>query len=610
MENLITIERISKGYTERTLFDKVSLGINEGDRIGLIGINGTGKSTFLKIVAGVEEADEGNLIKKNGLRIAYLPQTPVFDNTKTVLENVTVGQTAKESYRNIEGEANAMLQKLGITDPAVFPDILSGGQRKRAALVRALLTESDLLVLDEPTNHLDSEMTEWLEDYLRRWKGAFLMVTHDRYFLDRAANKIVELDKGKLYSYQTNYSGFLERKAEREEAAFSSEQKAKNMYRIELAWMQRGAKARSTKQKAHIQRFEALADRDKPVQDGAVEINALSARLGKKTIEINDLGKGYAGHKLFEHFSYILLPGDRIGIVGKNGCGKSTLLNILTGKLQPDTGTLDIGITIKIGYFSQENEELDSNLTVLQYIRNIAEYIETSEGKMTASAMCEQFLFDGTMQYTRIEKLSGGEKRRLYLLKVLMEAPNVLVLDEPTNDLDIQTLTILEKYLTEYDGIVLTVSHDRYFLDKIATRIFAFEHGVICRYEGNYSDYKVALEEKTQAEAENVDKKSRTGKTGVTESPAATEGKANWKQREEKKKFTYKEQKEYDTIDADIAALEKKLEDLEEEIAASASEYSKLTELMEKKAAVETELEKKMERWVYLNDLAEQIAGK
>jgi len=609
--NLLTLENVSKSFTERMLFDHINLGINEGDKIGVIGINGTGKSTLLKIIAGLEDTDEGKRTCGNKLRIAYLPQTPSFDDTKSILANVTEGQTAKESYRNITGEARSMLLKFGIANPEGGASTLSGGQKKRAALVRTLLTESDLLVLDEPTNHLDSDMTEWLEDYLNKYKGAFIMITHDRYFLDRVTNKIVELDKGKLYSYQTNYSGFIALKAEREEMALATERKAKTLFKTELAWMQRGARARSTKQKAHIQRFEALRDREKIAEDGTVEINALSSRMGKKTIELYDISKSYNGTTLFEPFSYILLSTDRIGIVGHNGCGKSTLLNIITGKIQPDTGYVDMGTTMKIGYFSQENEALDPNLTVLQYVRDTAEYIETKEGTMSASAMCEQFLFDGSMQYTRIEKLSGGEKRRLYLLKVLMEAPNVLILDEPTNDLDIQTLTILENYLQDYPGIVVTVSHDRYFLDKIATRIFAFENGKIARYEGNYSDFKDAQKERGIVTGSSAPGNGKTAEKPSSDMSAdavtGVSSKSTWKQKDTKLKFSYKEQKEYETIDADIAALEEKIAALESDIAGAATEYSRLTALMAEKEQAEAALEEKMDRWVYLNDLAEQI---
>lgn len=599
--NLLTMENISKSYTERKLFDHISLGINEGDKIGVIGINGTGKSTLLKIIAGLEEPEEGTVTKGNHLRIAYLPQTPVFPSSKSVLEYVTEGQTARESYRNLTGEARAMLLKFGISDPEGTADTLSGGQKKRVALVRTLLTDSDLLVLDEPTNHLDSEMTEWLEVYLQKYQGAFIMITHDRYFLDRVVNKIVELDKGNLYSYQENYSGFVSRKAEREEMALAAERKAKTLFKTELAWMQRGARARSTKQKAHIQRFEALRDRERPQNDSSIEINALSSRLGKKTIELNEISKGFRGVPLFAPFSYILLPDDRIGIVGHNGCGKSTFLNLLTGRLTPDAGRIEWGTTTKIGYFSQENESLDPNQTVLGYIRDTAEFIETSDGTMSASAMCEQFLFDGSMQHTRIEKLSGGEKRRLYLLKVLMEAPNILILDEPTNDLDIQTLTILENYLLSYPGIVVAVSHDRYFLDKLANRIFSFEDGKIVRYEGNYSDFKAILSSRTDGSSASATKRL----PDPEKDPSSA--KESWKQKEPRLKFSYKEQREYETIDADIASLEDRIASLDADIVASASDYSKLTSLMEQKDQAEKLLNEKMERWLYLNDLAEKI---
>lgn len=598
--NLLTIENMSKSYTERMLFDHVTFGINEGEKIGVIGINGTGKSTLLKIIAGLEEPDSGTVTKGKKVRISYLAQTPVFDEKLSILENVVMNQKAEEEYRNLPGEATAMLHKLGIADVNAAPAFLSGGQKKRVALVRTLLTPAEILVLDEPTNHLDNEMAEWLEDYLVKYRGAFIMVTHDRYFLDKVTNKIIEIDKGNLYSYTANYSKFLELKAEREEMALASERKAKSLYKIELEWMMRGARARSTKQKAHIQRFEELRDRKVIEVDGKVEINALSSRLGKKTIELNLISKAYDGRTLIKDFTYILLPGDRIGIIGPNGCGKSTLLNILTGVLEPDSGTVETGTTIKLGYFSQENEYMNENLRVLDYIKETAEYIQTSEGTATASQMCERFLFNSSMQYTQIAKLSGGEKRRLYLLKVLMEAPNVLVLDEPTNDLDIQTLTILEDYLDTFPGIVVTVSHDRYFLDKIATRIFSFEDGIIRQYEGNFTDYKEA----STRRGEDTDI-GKTSSKPVDEQKAASI--ATWKQKNSKPKFTYQEQREYETIDDDIAKLESEIAETEQEIMKSATEYSKLGELMAKKKALEKALEEKMERWVYLNDLAEQI---
>ncbi len=603
--NLLTVENMSKSYTERMLFDHVTFGIGEGEKIGIIGINGTGKSTLLKIIAGLEEPDEGTVTKGKKVRIGYLSQTPEFEYNQTILQNVVQGQKAEEEYRNLEGEANAMLYKLGITDTSISPEKLSGGQKKRVALVRTLLTPAEILVLDEPTNHLDNEMAEWLEDYLNKFRGAFIMVTHDRYFLDKVTNKIIELDKGNIYSYQANYSRFLELKAEREEMLAATERKAKSLYRVELEWMQRGARARSTKQKAHIQRFEELRDRKVIEEEGKVEINALSARLGKKTIELNGIGKSFGDRKLFQDFSYILLPGDRIGIIGPNGCGKSTLLNILTGMLPPDRGSVEMGTTIKLGYFSQENEYMDESLKVIDYIKDTAEYIQTTEGTATASQMCDRFLFLGSMQYTQIAKLSGGEKRRLYLLKVLMEAPNILVLDEPTNDLDIKTLTILEDYLDTYPGIVVTVSHDRYFLDRIATRIFSFEDGVIKQYEGNFTDYKQA---RSVREEPGTDTENRSGKATASPSEAQkTASMATWKQKSNKPKFTYQEQREFDTIDEDIAKLEAQLAEVEQAISRETTNYSKLQELMQKKDELAKALEDKMERWVYLNDLAEQI---
>ena len=618
--NLLTMEHIGKSFTDRELLGDISLGINEGERIGVIGINGTGKSTLLKIIAGLEETDSGTLTKTRGLRIAYLPQTPIFDEGKTILANVTAGLTAEEEYRNITGEAKSMLAKLGIPDSDRMAGSLSGGQKKRAALVHTLLLPADLLVLDEPTNHLDASMTEWLEDYLNSFSGAFIMVTHDRYFLDRVTNRIVELDKGKLYSYAANYSRFLELKAEREEMAAATERKAKSLFRMELEWMMRGARARSTKQKAHIGRFETLRDREKPETDGQVTINALSSRLGKKTIVLDHITKSYGDKTYIDDFSYILLSTDRIGIIGPNGCGKSTLLKILTGTIPPDSGTVECGTTIRVGYFSQENEAMDESLRVIDYIRQTADVINTADGTMTASQLCEKFLFTGSMQYSVIAKLSGGEKRRLYLLKILMEAPNLLVLDEPTNDLDISTLTILEDYLKDFPGILVTVSHDRYFLDKLAGRIFAFEgNGKISQYEGNFSDYKMTCRIK-QAELTQDHSKEKNAKNSKAEKPdctqvqsenntKTTQTKNNWRTPSTTLKFTYKEQKEYDTIDNDIAALEEKLSQHNEEIEQKSSNYSRLTERSAQKEDAEAALNEKMERWVYLNDLAEKISA-
>lgn len=608
--NLLTMENISKSYTDRMLLINESLGINDYDRIGIIGINGTGKSTLLKIIAGIEEADSGTITKGKKIRIEYLPQVPEFNDELSLLENVIQGKTAEESYRNLEGEAKSMLIKLGLSNYDESPKILSGGQKKRAALVRTLLTPADILVLDEPTNHLDNEMVEWLEDYLNKYRGAFVMITHDRYFLDKVTNRIVEIDKGHLYSYQANYLKFLELKAAREEIEMATERKNKSLYRVELEWMMRGAKARSTKQKAHIERFEKLRDRAAIEEDKSVEISSVSSRLGKKTIELDHVFKQFDDKTYIDDFSYIFLPGDRIGIIGPNGCGKSTLLKIITNQLLPDKGEVHTGSTVKIGYFSQENEALNEQQKVIDYVKDTAEFIQTVDGVVTASQMCEKFLFTGAMQYSLISKLSGGEKRRLYLLKVLMEAPNVLILDEPTNDLDIQTLNILEAYLENFDGIVITVSHDRYFLDKVVDRIFSFEgNGSIVQYEGSFSDYKEKRESKEtyplpgDEKSSSIHNKASDSKSSVDNDSS----KNTWKQPNNRPKFSYNEQKEYESIDDDIHKLEQTIANLEVQISKSATEYSKLNALMEEKEQYEQKLEEKMERWMYLNDIAEQI---
>ncbi len=591
--NLLTIENVSKIYGEKQIFKTISFGLNEGDKFGVIGINGTGKSTFLKMIAGLEEPDEGKVTKGNRIRIGYLPQIPDFDGTLTILENVVRGIQSDNEHWNLEGQAVAMLSKLGLSESNIITEKLSGGQKKRAALVRTLLNPSEILVLDEPTNHLDNEMTEWLEDYLNKYKGSIIMVTHDRYFLDKVTNKIVEIDKAKLYTYEGNYTKFLTLKAEREEMELATERKKESMYRQDLEWMMRGARARSTKQKAHIQRFEELRDREKIVEDRNVEIDSTSTRLGRKTIVLENISKSFGNRTLFCDFSYTMVKGERLGIVGHNGCGKSTLLKIITGNLAPDSGTIEVGTTVKIGYFSQENEYLDGELRVIDYIKNVAEYIEVSTGKISASQMLERFLFTSDMQYSYISKLSGGEKRRLYLLKVLMEAPNVLILDEPTNDLDIQTLTILEHYLDSFEGIVITVSHDRYFLDRVVQRILAFEdNGQIRQYEGGFSDYR----ENSTYSATTIGNVTKKDKTMTKEKP-----------RQKKLKFSYQEQREFEEIDGIIEKLEEKLAKLESEVEANANNYGKLREVMEEKEKVEEELDAKMERWVYLNNLNEQI---
>lgn len=598
MQNLMVAENLTKSYGIRNLFEEVSFGIHEGDKIGLIGINGTGKSTLLRIIAGVEETDTGTLTQGNGLKVVYLPQTPVFDNEKTILQNVTEGIVPDTKYHNVEGEAASMLHKLGIADENGYPGTLSGGQKKRLALVRTFLSASDILILDEPTNHLDSDMTEWLEDMLKKYKGAFVMITHDRYFLDEVVNRIWELDKGKLYAYEANYAEFVEKKAEREALILSTEQKNKNLYRRELAWMMRGARARSTKQKAHIQRFEALKNRPEVELDGEVVMSSAYNRMGKKTIELHNISKGYDGKQLIKDFEYTFMQNSRIGIIGPNGCGKSTLVKLITGQIEPDEGQIDYGVTIKYSVFSQENEALDESMRVIDYVRDTAEYIKTKDGTVSATMMCERFLFTGDMQYSLIEKLSGGEKRRLYLLKILMESPNVLILDEPTNDLDIKTLTILEEYLLEFEGIVIAVSHDRYFLDKIATGLLIFRgNGIIEKQEGNYTDFREReLDREVSISAQQASVKKDT-----------SDSQAAWKNREKKLKFSYNEQKEYETIEEDIEKLMERLSEIDEEMVENATRYSKLTELSDEKEAKEKELEYKMERWEYLQDLERRI---
>ncbi|MBS5934458.1 MAG: ABC-F family ATP-binding cassette domain-containing protein [Clostridiales bacterium] len=593
--NLLTIDKVTKGYTDKVLFKEISLGIQEGDKIGVIGVNGTGKSTLLKIIAGIEEADEGEVTTGRNIKVEYLAQQPEFDFAKNILENVMLqDQDSHEKDWNKEADAKSMLDKLGIRDYDGRVDVLSGGQRKRLALVRAILNPADILVLDEPTNHLDNDMAEWLEKYLNQYRGVIVMVTHDRYFLDKVTNRIVEIDNGNIYSYAGGYSSFLELKAQREEMELATERKNKSLYRQDLEWMMRGARARSTKQKAHIERFEQLRDREKPKEAASVEMNSVASRLGKKTIELHEVSKSYGEKVLFRDFTYILLKNDRIGIIGKNGCGKSTLLKVINGIVTPDSGYVEIGETVKIGYFSQENEEMDPNIKVIDYVKSVAEYIATSEGSITASQMLEKFLFTGAMQYSLIGKLSGGEKRRLYLLYVLMGAPNVLILDEPTNDLDIQTLTILEHYLDTFPGIVVTVSHDRYFLDRMVNRIFAFEgDGLVKQYEGGYSDYML-----TKGDDVPEEKKPEKPKE---------EKKSYQKDRSSQLKFTYSEQKEYDTIDDDIAKLEANIEKLEADMVSNASNYGKLNELMKEKEEREKQLEAKMERWMYLTELAQKI---
>lgn len=643
--SLITIEHLTKSYTERLLFDDTAFSINEGEKVGLIGINGTGKSTLLKIVAGLEEPDDGSVVRRRNLYIRYLPQIPVFTAGDTVLDAI-VRDNASEphfsSREEIEASAKNILTRLGIYDFDEKVEHLSGGQRKRVALTSVLLSTADLLILDEPTNHLDSEMADWLEDYLKKFRGALLMITHDRYFLDSVTNRIVELDKGKLYSYQTNYEGFVKLKAERIDIAVASERKRQSILKTELAWMQRGARARSTKQKAHIQRYEALRDMDAPEFDKEVEMESISSRLGRTTVEVKDLCKSYGNKVLLKDFTYIFLKNDRVGIIGPNGSGKSTLMKMIAGWVQPDSGSIEIGQTVKIGYFSQENEAMDESLKVIDYIRNVAEYVQTKDGSISASQMLERFLFPGSVQYTTISRLSGGEKRRLYLLQILMDAPNVLLLDEPTNDLDIRTLTILEDYLDSFQGIVITVSHDRYFLDRMVRRIFAFEgDGKVVQYEGGFTDYQAAYllkhpdllggsagrgkngaagDSYGRGAAGSVGAAGGNGAAGsldqnavdadgLNAAGAGKKSSQDGRAHQKKLKFSYKEQREWDTIEDEIAGLEAEIEALDGQIAESATNYGKLNQLMAEKAEKEALLEEKMDRWMYLQELAEKIAA-
>ncbi len=613
--NILSMENITKSYGDRLLFDNASFYLAEGEKVGIIGINGTGKSTLLKIMAGLEETDEGNVTMAGHVVCSFLPQHPVFEKEDKVIEAVLKkcrdNSAGTESGKELEVQAKTMLTQLGVTDFDAVCGTLSGGQRKRLALVAALLADSDILILDEPTNHLDNEMADWLEEQLKSRTKAVVMVTHDRYFLDSVSGRIVEIDKGKIYSYQAGYSGYLERKAEREEAALASERKRQSVLRKELEWVKRGARARSTKQKARLARYEELKNRSGPDTDAKVEISSAASRLGKTTVEIEHIGKRYGDKILVDDFSYIFLKNDRIGFIGPNGCGKTTLMKMLTGKTEPDTGKINIGQTVRIGYYAQEigSAQMPDDKRVIDYIRDVAEYVKTEDGSITASQMLERFLFEGKDQYGLLGKLSGGEKRRLNLLKVLMGAPNVLILDEPTNDLDIATLTILEDYLDSFPGIVIVVSHDRYFLDRVVKRIFAFEEGGrLQQYEGGYTDYQIRVFFKKQEEAGGLHDSGK--KDGGRKSGSSGTGpgrKNSWKQPGTKLKFSYKEQKEYESIEGEIAGLEEKIENLEKEILGAATDFVKLNELTKEKEAAEQELEEKMDRWMYLEDLKERI---
>lgn len=605
--SVINVEHISKLYGDKMILEDLSCSVDEGDKIGIIGINGTGKSTLLRIIAGEEEADEGKIIFSNGMTIGWMGQNPEFDEESSILKYVCEGKKIEDDY-GYESDAKAMLTVLELENFDEKIKNLSGGQKKRAALCKVLLQKPDILILDEPTNHLDNKMSDWLENYLKSFRGVLLMVTHDRYFLDKVTNHIWEVEGGKVYYYDENYSGYLERKAEREERELASERKRQSILRSEVKWVMRGARARSTRQKARLERFEQLKAMDSPKTAKQVEMGSVGTRLGKKTIELYDISKAYGDKVLFKHFSYIFKRFERIGFVGHNGCGKSTLMKILADLEQADSGVIEWGETIKIGYFAQECEVMDERERVIDYIKDAAEYVRTSEGLVSASKMLERFLFSSDMQYTPIAKISGGERRRLYLLKVLMQSPNVLILDEPTNDLDIATLRVLEDFLDEFAGIVITVSHDRYFLDRTVDRIAAFENGNIVVYEGDYTEYQ---EKSGRIEADSIDSvDSGSGLHIKKSNEKKKEGREQWlasKNKEKKLKFSYKEQKEFETIDEDIEKLEEKIAELEEQISKCATDFIKLNELMQEKEKTEAELSDKMERWVYLNDLAEKI---
>lgn len=602
--NILNIEHISKVYGDKKIFDDASFGIQENDKIGIVGINGTGKSTLLKMIAGLEEPDDGQIIRQNGLKIAYLSQTGISEmkaegkknsEGRTILSYMMEG--IDENDWSAESEAKTILNELGINDHEEMIEHLSGGQKKKVALAKTLVSSSDVLLLDEPTNHLDNAMLEWLEGYLKQYRGVIVMVTHDRYFLDKVTNKILEISHGSMYGYESNYSGFLELKAQREEMELASERKRQSILRMELEWAKRGCRARTTKQKARLERLEDLKNGTAPQVDHVIEADSIETRMGKKTVELHNISKSYGDKTLIKDFEYIVLKNQRVGFIGPNGCGKSTLMKIIAGLLEPDSGWVEVGETVKMAYFAQEVPDMDHNRRVIDYVKDVAEYIPTRDGKISASKMLERFLFTPEMQYAPIEKLSGGEKKRLYLLRILAQAPNCLIFDEPGNDLDIPTLTILEDYLNSFVGIVITVSHDRYFLDNVVDRIFAFEgEGHLVQYEGGYSDYLEAVRAK----------KLDSGQSSMKVKEKS--GKKDWKQnRPQKLKFSFKEQREYETIDEVIANLEEAIEKLDQELMKNATNSMKLSELMAEKEKKEAELEEKMERWVYLNDLAEKM---
>ena len=592
--NLLNIEHISKIYGEKIIFDDASFGVQEGDKIGIVGINGTGKTTLLRMIAGTEVPDDGQIIRQNGMKIAHLTQNPVFPEGATILSYV---QSVAE---DMEWRVQSNLNTLGITDHTMKIEHLSGGQKRRVAMAKVLAEDFDLLLLDEPTNHLDGEMISWLEGYLRAYRGTVIMVTHDRYFLDQVTNRILEISHGKMYSYDANYTTFLELKAQREEMELASERKRQSILRMELEWAKRGCRARTTKQKARLERLESLKNGSAPVTDDTITLDSVETRMGKKTMELHHVSKSYGEKVLVRDFSYTVLKNQKLGIIGPNGCGKSTLIKMMAGLVQPDSGTIEVGETVKIGYFAQEEQEMDDSQRVIDYVKEIGEYIVTRDGRISASQLLERFLFTPDMQYAPIGKLSGGEKRRLYLLGILAQNINLLLIDEAGNYLDIPTLTILEDYLNSFQGIVITISHDRYFLDNVVDRIFEFDgNGHLQQYEGGYTDYLEAKKKRAShavqpEEKPEMTKSKNTAKTWKQNSPV-------------KLKFSFKEAREYETIDDDIASLEEQLEKLEQDILKNATNSVKLSELVQQKEETQAALDEKMERWVYLSDLAEKI---
>ena len=592
---LLSAQNISKTYMERKVLDNVSFFLNEGDKVGIIGINGTGKSTLLKILAGAEEPDSGEVVRTNGIRISYLPQIPEFDDHGSVISQV-LAHLPNDLRHTKEFEARSILDKFGMSDCDRDISSLSGGEKRRAGIASALLQPSDVLLLDEPTNHIDNETARMFEELLMKYRGAIVMVTHDRYFLNKVCGKIAEIDRGAIYTCNGNYSDYLRQKAQREADAEAAERKNRALYRREFEWISRGARARGTKSKDRIEHFEELKNREIPAAQEKLQLQSVSSRLGRKTIEIEGLTKSIDGKPLITDFSYIISRDARIGIIGRNGAGKSTFLKMLTGSIQPDSGSIVIGDTVKIGYFSQECESMDASLRVIEYIRETADRVQTPDGTVTASQMLERFLFTPELQWNRIEKLSGGERKRLYLLKILMSAPNILLLDEPTNDLDIATLTILEDYLQSFAGAVIAVSHDRYFLDKLANEIFEFRSGECLRYNGNYSDFEANVLSLRMKDSPSAPKKKAVRREHSSSGHTRL-------------KFSFKEQREFETIDDDIAALEQQISDTEKSIAANTSDYVKLQELSDLRDSLSEQLSQKMERWVYLNELAERIAN-